>query len=108
MGGTHMRISLLTVSMALLLTATVADAAGDKDSSIIVEFITDYHRDPAAGRVPEVLDLVLTGKFLDDPQFETSNGHVVSAHSFGHMARGNPKLVRLYESRFDGASKQGR
>src|SRR5262249_18427508 len=47
-------------------------------------------------------------KVLASPTFEDSKGRILIAHAFGHMAHGNSKLVRLYESRFDTAGHRGR
>src|SRR5262245_54852553 len=98
----------LLPAAALLVLLVGAGRNGEDSAEIIEEFITNYHRSPVPARVPQMLDLILRLKVLASPTFEDSKGRILIAHAFGHMAHGNSKLVRLYESRFDTAGHRGR
>src|SRR5262249_18831255 len=94
---------------AALLVLLGGTGRNDEDhAAISEEFITHSHRSPVPAGVPQRLDLILRPKVLANPTFEDSKGRILIAHAFGHMAHGNPKLVRLYESRFDRAGHRGR
>ena len=76
----------------------------EKENVQMVEnFITYYYRKPDPTRVPAILDNVMKGPFVDDQA-----KRMLSAHAFGHIARSNQKLIRLYESQFTQASPSAR
>jgi hypothetical protein len=106
-----MRKKVLMSVAVLLCSLLVVDglhADGDFDNELN-EFMMTYHQKPAPDRVPKFLEIVTQEKFLSRFDKDESDILVVGlAHSFGHMARGQTKLVRLFEKRFETAEKRGR
>src|SRR5262249_1469441 len=75
----------------------------------IFDFIVQYHRKPEPNRVPEILDLMIKENLFDGPSLANDSlMRAVIAHGLGHMARGQPKLVRLFEAHFTKAKTAGR
>jgi hypothetical protein len=88
---------LIQVTEALMRWPHFVEALG--------QFISSYHEKPAPDEVPQWLEILLaddTLNQLNPHQFE------LVAHSFGHIGRGNVKLVRLYEASFDNARLRGK
>ena len=77
------------------------EEAQDKRVQEIVDFISHYHQNPEPDRVPEFLALMFQEELFHSPvlAYDGSTRAFV-AHGLGHMARGQPKLVRLYEESF--------
>ena len=103
-----MRTYFSTTIIGLLFCLQTLHAGDDDFAKEIGVFVMDYHKKPEPQRVPRLLDKVLEEKFLANPEFDESRGLVIMAHSFGHMARGQADLVRLYEAKFTKAKKEGR
>jgi uncharacterized protein (TIGR03067 family) len=85
-----------------------AAQAGDGKLDKLEPFMMSYHQKPEPKRVPEMLELALDEKLLAEMQSGQAHADVLLAHSFGHMARANAKLVRHYEDKFAKAGKLGR
>jgi uncharacterized protein (TIGR03067 family) len=100
-------IVAVTVCVLLLLLAGTARPQDD-DSDALGVFIAGYHRKPAPARVPEMLDSALKLINKEPSPFPAPNAGMLIANAFGHMGKGQTKLVRQYESRFDGAGKYGK
>src|SRR5262249_26315686 len=81
--------------------------AFNEKREVLHTFVAGDHPKPAPDRVPLMLELLLKERILDHFLTDSSERGFLS-HAFGHMARGNPKLIRLYESRFAGGSKTDR
>jgi uncharacterized protein (TIGR03067 family) len=109
--------------LALFCSLSAENRQGGDSAIDLEEFVSGYHARPEPDRVPAMLDLVLKAKdrrsvlpgIGTDPRdlllgflMKSSEVRVPTAHAFGHMARGNPKLVREYESRFAAADANGR
>ena len=68
-------------------------------------FVAKYHEKPAPDAVPQHLKTL-----LGEDTLKQLNPHVFEllAHAFGHIGRGNVKLVRLYEESMNNASGRGK
>ena len=98
------------VAFSILLTFLITVVRADDNEALVTvdTFVSNYHCKPAPERVPELLDLLLKKKVLENPLVASAGSRPSISHAFGYMARGNPKLVRLYESRFVSTDKLGR
>ena len=103
-----MRNPLAIFGVTALLLLSGAAISPKDDGEVLEQFIANYHRKPAPARVPEILSKVLKMAGAGQEPLDTSNGTRLIAAAFGHMGKGQKKLVRLYESRFDDAGKQGK
>ncbi len=100
-----MRKSRFFLALLAILGCDIS-RAGDQRHIAVEDFVTGYHARPAPERVPAVLDALFARKALEAP-WRDLGGPEALAHAFGHMARGNAKLVREYESRFPAADGSG-
>src|SRR5438132_1018077 len=94
---------IIQVSLVLLVMIVCPTRTDEANAEMVENFVSHYYLKPDPQRVPPILDIVL--KDLGD-QEDVQN--VLVGHAFGHMARGNQKLIRLYESRFLNATDTGR
>lgn len=124
---------LLSVHVFLILLVG-ASRADERKMDSIEEFLKFYYVKPDPERVPSMLDVLLKEKtldagiyrwpssttqltmedlglkekILDDQQPQTPAQRLIMGHALGHIAHGNPKLIRLYESQFAGATETGK
>jgi hypothetical protein len=100
-------------SIALMaILAAISCSAGEPDKlQELSRFLQEYHRAPAPELAPKMLALLLDGKLIEDPAYSQDRPEQslkLTGHAFGLIGRKEPKLVRLYETRFPKASKAGR
>src|SRR5262249_5848366 len=72
------------------------------------EFAMSYHENPRPEQALKFLDKLVDEKVLAGLGEMGGRGDVVASHCFGHMARGQTKLIRAYEAQFPKAGKRGR
>ncbi len=97
---------LIIFFLAPLVIGSTHAFGGETDE--VGKFITYYHRKPEPTRVPEMLTAALKEVSGEPSPFRPDNGPELTATAFGHMGKGQPKLVRHYESLFDDSGKQGK
>jgi uncharacterized protein (TIGR03067 family) len=71
------------------------------------DFLAQYHRKPVPERVPEMLAILIDQKGINS-EHNSETSLKTLGFGFGLIARGNPKLVRLYETKFPTATLAGR
>jgi len=77
--------------------------AGPPPASVRAAFdlLGHYHEKPDPDRACLILEQMLKTQALADPSFtERPDRFVIMAHGYGHLARGTPERVRLYERFF--------
>src|SRR5262249_40196469 len=73
------------------------------------KLISTYHRSPAPEKALQLLGQVLRKENIEHPALAAGADSLpLLGCAFGHMARGNPKLVRGYEAQFAGTTPTGR
>ena len=91
-----------TLVVGLLATGQVAPVPRPE-----ADFLAHYHQKPAPERVPEILALLIDQKAIDSEHNSDASLEILGL-GFGLIARGNPKLLRLYETKFPTATPAGR
>jgi hypothetical protein len=103
-------MGILIPCVVIGLATATADASKEQKIEEIAEFLGNYYRAPAPEKAAKFFGLLLDEKLIDEPFFNESTEQRLNltGHSFGLIARGKPKLVRFYESKYPSASKRGR
>jgi hypothetical protein len=103
-----------TARLALVLTVWLVchGSAAAGPPPVLKEcekLITSYHRKPAPEQALQMFGRLLEKENIEQPALTTRGDTLpLLGCAFGSMARGNPKLVRGYESRFAGTTATGR
>ena len=101
----------MQLAILLAMTFCTADQPGSRPPLIQrgSKATTFYYRSPNPELAVELLDDVLKKENLEHPWFRDRPYVLrVIATQIGLIARGNPKIVRECEARFDGATPAGR
>ncbi len=100
----------MSASIALILAASsIAQPATPPFFREYAQSVTYYYKSPNADLGPKMLKSLLRQENIEHPWF-ANNGHVLLliGAQLGDIATGKPKIVREYESAFDGAQLAGR
>jgi hypothetical protein len=103
-------MGILIPCVVIGLATAAAEPSKEQKIEEIAEFLGNYYRASAPEKAEKFFALLVDEKLIDEPFFNESTEQrlKLTGHSFGLIARGKPKLVRFYESKYASASKRGR
>src|SRR6516162_5433250 len=99
-------MGILIPCVVIGLATAAAEPSKEQKIEEIAEFLGNYYRASAPEKAEKFFALLVDEKLIDEPFFNESTEQrlKLTGHSFGLIARGKPKLVRFYESKYASAS----
>jgi hypothetical protein len=101
-------VSVVIPFLVIGLATAATDPSKEQKIEEIEQLLTNYHRAPSLEKAAKFFGLLIDEKLIDEPFFDGEQRLKLTGYSFGLIARGKPKLVRFYESKYPSASKRGR